>query len=458
MNTQLLIKNPTIMTYFNDGYNAIKIHNCDILIENGNITKVKRDIKCDCPTIDACGKLAVPGFINGRSRSLVSKLTKGIAEDINTDIYGNSPIYTHVNPFLNLALDILSEEELASIIRLAIYEAIGSGTTTLFEHCSIKELPIFVKVCKEFGIRTVAAPTLMSRDKFPEADCWGNFDIDIEDKNPEDLVQWNRSLVEAYKKDDLVQVAMGLGSVDTVSERLLQSAAKAAMATTGIIMIPLNETRKEIEISLERYGTRPINVLHRNHVLHHRTLTGGNLYTTHEERLIMHGTSSQAVVCHYQAMLDAEIVPFIDFLIDDIDTISGTGRCSVNMLDQMHLLAISGKLESKRRYQMRAQDAFYAATVGGGRCIGMDIGVLEEGYKGDVVIIDWRNPAFHPLTMPVKELVYNTRTSDISDVIVGGGILKMNGKIQDIDAHKLIFDSKNALEKFWTAARASGIL
>lgn len=103
MSHQLLIKDCSLVTFFNDGYNAIKIlENIDLLVEDGTIRTMDRNIEADCETIDAEGKLAVPGFVNGRSRCLASKMTKAIAEDLKFDLYGNTPLYTRVRQSRNI--------------------------------------------------------------------------------------------------------------------------------------------------------------------------------------------------------------------------------------------------------------------------------------------------------------------------------------------------------------------
>ena len=49
MKQQLLIKNCTLATFFNDGYNAIKIlEHTDILIRDGKIERIDPDIQADC--------------------------------------------------------------------------------------------------------------------------------------------------------------------------------------------------------------------------------------------------------------------------------------------------------------------------------------------------------------------------------------------------------------------------
>ena len=226
MSKRLLIKNVMLMTFFHDGYNAIKILPSDVLIEDSVILATDRDLTDQTAEGWTAGKL-IPSLINGRSRTLTSRVSKGLAEDMRFDAYGNTPLYTRVNPFLNIALEILADEELETILSLGLYEAVDSGTTTLSEHCTGRELPIFLQLCERLGLRTVAAPMLMSRKTLPEADAWGVFDQG-KASDEEALLQWNRALVEKHA-GGRVQAAMGLGSVDTTSERLIQKAARHAV-------------------------------------------------------------------------------------------------------------------------------------------------------------------------------------------------------------------------------------
>ena len=107
---------------------------------------------------------------------------------------------------------------------------------------------------------------------------------------------------------------------------------------------------------------------------------------------------------------------------------------------------------------MRAQDAFYAVTVGGGRAMQMPIGELEVGCKADIILIDLHSPKFHPLAMPVKELVYNLRAEDVSDVIIQGEIRKRNGRVLGPDPEKLVKDAEAAMDLVWKQARTTGVL
>ena len=299
---------------------------------------------------------------------------------------------------------------------------------------------------------------LMDRYTFPTADAWGIFDDGLESVDEDGIIAENVRLVERYMHNERVRAIIGLGSADTVKESLLRKAAEKAARLECSLMVPLNETLHEREVCQTRWGLLPTEFLHKNHVLHRYTLAGGNQYTSHADRVILKHTDTQAVICPLQSMLDAQISPFIDFLIDDVPTIVGSGRCSVDMTQHIFAAVVNGKLESGKRYQMRAQDAFYAVTVGGGRAMQMPIGELEVGCKADIILIDMRSPKFHPLAMPVKELVYNLRAGDVSDVIIQGEIRKRNGKVLGADPEKLVKGAEAAMDLVWKQARTTGVL
>ncbi len=139
--SELLIKNCTKATFFNDGYNAVNfLQNADILIKDNYIVRIDKNIERDCAVIDGTNLLAIPGLIDGASSCLTSKISHVLCEDIDFGRFGDTPIYARINPLINIALKNLDSCQLKSILELAIYEAAQSGTTTLIERCSPKEL------------------------------------------------------------------------------------------------------------------------------------------------------------------------------------------------------------------------------------------------------------------------------------------------------------------------------
>lgn len=455
---RLLIKNCTKATFFNDGYNAVNLlQGVDILIEDHQIVRIDRglDEKEAKEVIDATGKLVFPGLNNGYSRCLGSRISRMMAEDWNYERFDHTPLYAKIYPLLNLALEQLNDIQLETILELTVYEAANSGTTMLMEYCSPREVPIFLKLCKKYGIRAIVFPALMSRKKWPVVDGWGDYDLELGDTDEDQLLSWNERMVKETK-GSLQSVAVGTGTLESTSLGLLSKAAKLARDQNTFLMTGINETRHERDTCQKRYKKTPVQAMEEAGALGKNTLLAGNVFTDHEERLLMRKYEAKAVVSPLESMLDARITPFIGFLIDDVPTFCGSGRCTQDMFRQMHALALNGKIESKSRSQMCAHDAFYAATVGVGKALELPLGQIEEGFLADIVIADIQKPEHIPFTMPVNEIVYSLQASDISDVIVDGQIIKRDGKLLHHEPNKLIEHAGKVLEILWQHARDQG--
>jgi imidazolonepropionase-like amidohydrolase len=70
--TEVLIKNATILTAANG-----TLENSDILIQNGKIAKIGKNLKTNGKTIDATGKFVMPGIIDAHSHSMLDAINEG---------------------------------------------------------------------------------------------------------------------------------------------------------------------------------------------------------------------------------------------------------------------------------------------------------------------------------------------------------------------------------------------
>ena len=459
MNKQLLIRNCMLATFFNDGYNATKIlEHVDILIENGKILCIDHGIEAPkAQVIDATGKLAVPGFVNGWHRAVASLVSKSIAADVKCTRFGDTPLYFRVNPFVNIAQEVLTDAQLKDLLRLSLYQTIESGTTSVLEYCSVRELPLYLELCEELGMRTVACPALMSRKRLPEMDAWGNCCNELETVDEAEMIAWNKEQVLATK-GKLASAGIGLSSVETASESLMREAGKAAFALDCTLMVAANETKQERETCLERYAMTPVQVLHKNHVLHRKTVVGGNQYAEKADRITLRSGTAAAALCPVQSLHDAQVAPFLDHQYDGIEILVGSGTATADMTRQVQALTLAGKLERRLRHQMRAQKTFFAVTTGGAQAASLPVGELEEGCPADFMLVNLANPHYHPFTMPITDLIYETAPSDITEVIVNGRVLKENGRVLGMDADDVVCRAEQAMEAIWTHARETGVL
>ena len=95
-----------------------------------------------------------------------------------------------------------------------------------------------------------------------------------------------------------------------------------------------------------------------------------------------------------------------------------------------------GKKETVTHHQLRAEQVVDWATRGGAKALGMDssIGALTPGRQGDVVLIkNDASPAMFPVLNPYGHVVFQAQRGDVDTVVVGGKVVKRDGKLVDTD-------------------------
>ena len=109
-------------------------------------------------------------------------------------------------------------------------------------------------------------------------------------------------------------------------------------------------------------------------------------------------------------------------------------RATVNAdraLEHLHAHQLE-PAETITHVKLRAEDVVHMATRGGAQAIGKDaeIGSLEKGKLADVVLLkNEDSPTWAPLINPWGQIVYQAQRGDVHTVLVGGEVVKSNGKV-----------------------------
>ena len=86
-------------------------------------------------------------------------------------------------------------------------------------------------------------------------------------------------------------------------------------------------------------------------------------------------------------------------------------------------------------------------TAYGAKAVGLsDVGILQEGYKADIVLFDMTSPAWMPRHDPVSLLVYSANASSVDTVIVDGRILMEKRELLTLDEERILFETKRRVE------------
>ncbi|SIM79534.1 amidohydrolase family protein [Micromonospora cremea] len=99
-------------------------------------------------------------------------------------------------------------------------------------------------------------------------------------------------------------------------------------------------------------------------------------------------------------------------------------------------LEAHAKQDTITHCHLRAEQVVEWATRGGARALGMDstIGAITPGRQADIVLIkNDASPVMFPILNPHGHVVFQAQRGDVHTVLVGGRIVKRDGRLVDVD-------------------------
>jgi 5-methylthioadenosine/S-adenosylhomocysteine deaminase len=97
----------------------------------------------------------------------------------------------------------------------------------------------------------------------------------------------------------------------------------------------------------------------------------------------------------------------------------------LDLVRAMNMAAIQYKDARQDTTQIPAEAALEMGTRLGAAAVGLgdEIGAIEPGKRGDVVLFDTRRPEWQALWNPVNNLIYNTDGRSVHTVVIDGRIV-----------------------------------
>jgi 5-methylthioadenosine/S-adenosylhomocysteine deaminase len=378
-------------------------------------------------TIDATGKLVLPGLINGHTH-IPMVLMRGLVDDVVLDEWLRKYIFP-------AEARNVTEDFVRWGSRLALAEMIRGGTTTFadmyyFEDAEAEET-------KAAGLRGFLGETWID---FPAPD----------NKSEAEMIAYTEKFLTKWQGDSLIHASVAPHSIYTCSQKTLMDAAGLARKYHAPILIHVAEMRKEYVDSLEKNGTTPVQYLERIEFLGPDVLAAHCIWTDYTDMKIL---AERQVGCVHNPssnmMLASGVAPVVDQRAAGMRVGLGTDgpAGSNNDLDMMEEMDLASKLQKTYRVDPRAlgaKGALEMATIEGARALHMEkeIGSLEAGKKADFIILNMDVPNAVPMYDVYSQVVYALKTSEVETVVVGGKTLLKDGKLLTMDQAAAIAKAK----------------
>lgn len=379
-------------------------------------------------TIDASGKIVLPGLIDGHNHPN-QYLSKGIGDDVDIMIWLQRV----------LAYESHLTEEEAYLGALGNFvEMVRSGTTCFNEPGSYFPDAIG-EAARQIGIRGILNRSTLDMLQ-PGTELPENLyeDLDSNLRHAEEAVaKWNGAA------DGRLRAWFSLRHATSVSDQLAQEIKKLADREKVGIHCHAAVGNYENERSLKRFGKRSLVRLR------DLGLFGSRLYLVHmgapNEQEIDWLQQDDVKVSHcpsasmfgaYGVIWNKKIPEMVRKGVTvSLGTDSATAGRFLDMVRCMYLAACAHKDAYADPEIMGAYKALEMATIDGARgCLWDDaIGSLEAGKLADITVIAMDGIEWTPCRDPIRNLIYSANGKSVDTVIVDGRVLMRHRSIVAVD-------------------------
>jgi len=371
--------------------------------------------------IDADGGIILPGLINGHTHAAMS-LFRGLADDL--------PLMDWLNNYIFPVESRMDADFVYVGTLLACAEMILSGTTTFCDMYLFEDE--VAKAAKKAEMRCLVGEVLYDFD----SPNYGTI---------ENGFQYSESLINKWKDDPLVSIAVEPHSLFTCSPDLLQKANELALKYHVPLITHLAETVNELNDIKERYGRTPVEHLQALDLIGPHLIADHCVHLVEEEINVLAQEGVKAIHNPESNMkLASGIAPIPEMLRKDMIIGLGTDGCASNnnldLFTEMDMAAKLHKLNTMDTTVMDAVTVLRMATIEGAKALGMDsiTGSLEEGKKADIIIVDVKKPHLTPMYNPYSHLVYAARGNDVVHTIINGKLVMEGRKLLGLEIDEIM--------------------
>ena len=370
--------------------------------------------------VDARGQVAMPGLINCHTHAPMVTL-RGVAEDVQTDEWFNDyvwPIESNLT-----ARDV----ELGA--RLACAEMLRGGVTTFADHYF--RMDTIAAVVAETGIRAQLSEAYFSS------------------QGPEGREQSLAfALAHRGTAGGRITTALGPHAPYTVEDADLAATAALAREHGLPIHIHASENRDQAEVSLERRGITPIDVLARTGILDTDVLIAHGTGILEQDMPILATAEGRVAVAtaprgylKFGWPTTTPVRALRDIGIDvGLATDGAASNGNLDVWESMTLTALIQKSTTGDPRWLTSRQALHHATLQSARAVGLgdSIGSLAPGRRADIILVDVSGAHTQPVHDLAATLVHSARSSDVRTTIVDGRVVMRDRELLTIDVAAVV--------------------
>lgn len=436
-----ILCNGTVLLYDAHGFRTEKKN---IIIENGVITGIESvDSGCagktgcgSCSlsgrdgfeTVDAAGKLIMPGLINAHTHVYMT-LLRNYADDVDFAEW----LFNRVSP----VEDRLPVEAAYWMNLLGFAEMFRSGTTSYVDMHMYKCMS--GKAAKDAGIRAFIGRGLVGEDLFGDG-----------------LSRYEEAMAEkAEYESGRISFVLSPHAPYSCSEKLYRQVTEESERLGLLRQTHLSESVTEVENVLKATGKTPVQWLYDIGFLSRKTLLAHCVQMRGNDISLL-ADSGASVVTNpaSNAKLGNGFAPAVEMEKAGVNLCLGTdgtsSNNSLNMFREMGLLSLIHKGLQKDSTAMPAQSVLAAATVNGARALDKEgkLGEIRTGAAADLIFLDLKSPSLFPNNNIPASLCYSATGSEVESVMIDGQFVMKNRELLTMDYDRVCYEVQKIADKY----------
>ncbi|MGD1146897.1 MAG: putative aminohydrolase SsnA [Thermoanaerobaculaceae bacterium] len=437
----LLIANGTVVTL---GANPRVLHGHDVVCEGGRVARIaphSASGAAGARTIDATGKVVLPGLINAHTH-LYSTLVRGLGKA------APSATFREVLEHLWWRLDRqLTLEDCRVSAEVALIEAIRHGTTTLVDHHASPHavrgsLDVIADAVGRAGVRACLCYEVSDRDGAGVSRAG---------------IAENAAFIERCRgtRDDTLRALFGLHAAFTLSDATLERVAAEARDLGAGVHLHVAEAASDKEHSVREHGVRVVERLHRFGVLGPGSIAAHCVHVDAREIALLAETGT-AVVHNPQSNMNNAVgvadVPAM--LAKGVLVGLGTDAMTTDMLEELRAALFVRHLAAKNP-SAGFLETTSLLTAGNPAIVerlwpGLGLGELREGGAADLAVFDYDPPTPFDETTMLGHLVFGLSQASVDSTVVGGKVLMAGGALEiDLDEREVMARARERARVLW---------
>jgi len=385
--------------------------------------------------MDGNGKILMPGLVNCHCHGDMT-LARGLGDDMT--------LLEQIEAFRphNWFYKYVNDDDRYYARQLGYCEALLAGTTFICENMYWGLGERSVSAMKETGIKGALVEDI--RYDFSNSDSFFP-------------VQKLKEISSGCREAGLVPVIGLMAEEDFETDRL-RKAFELLRDVDALQTMHLAENAWRVDIVLKKYGMTPVEYLARNGFLNDKFIGSHVVCVTDNEiRLLKEAGVKVANTPLCEMKIADGIAPIPEMVRRGVTVGLGTDgplwNNSSDIFREMKAMALLHTV-SKGIRSLSKKEILDMATTGGAAVFGKEkeFGMIKEGMKADMILIDPDKPRLQPLLLGKNEnvtsaLVFGATGADVSDVFVNGKRLVKDGRLTGADVKAVIDRVKRAAEK-----------